>query len=161
MVQYGKEDLVELLEVKKEAMFLTTRSSDDHEPGFDRLVDQRGHEQRSMSVLRQRAPRVIRTLPRLKGFSLQDFLSSNYVSAPTFGEKQLKKAISVGDQDLSVNNEGNSDNFSVKQHKRVWFERLGYLDKEITVQEVMQAGLSSTGIDVNDNDFQEDQKIEA
>ena len=29
------------------------------------------------------------------------------------------------------------------------------------VQEVRQAGLSSTGIEAIDNDFQEDQKIEA
>ena len=127
-VQYEKEDLVELLEVKEEVMFLTARSSDDHEPGFDRLVDHK--EQQSMLILRNRAPRVIRTLPRKKGFSLQDFLSSNYVCAPTFKEKQLKKAILVGDQDSSVNNEGNSDNSFIKQHERVWFERLEYLDQE-------------------------------
>ena len=49
MVQYEKEDLAKLLEVKKEVTRFTTRSIDDHE----RLVDQRGYRQRSMSVEKQ------------------------------------------------------------------------------------------------------------
>ena len=159
VVWYEKEDLIELLEVKKEAMFLTTRSGDDHELGFHRLVVQRGHKQRSMSILGQRAPRFIRTLPRMREFSLQDFLSSNYVCAPTFREKQLKKAILVGDQNSSVNNEGNSDNSFIKQHEKVWFERLEYLDQEWFGK--LCKRVSSTGIDVSGNDFQDDQKIEA
>ena len=38
---------------------------------------------------------------------------------------------------------------------------LGCLDQEIMILEIKQAGLSSTGIGVNGNNFQDDQKLEA
>ena len=91
MVQREKEDLVKPLEVKKEALFLATRSSDD--------------------------------------------------------------------QDSSINNRGNSDNFSVKQHEKVWPRMLGRLVQETAVQEIVQAGLSSTGNDEDSNNFQAGQQV--
>ena len=45
MVQREKRDLVKLLEVKKEVMFLIAKSSDDYVSRFERLVDQRTHRQ--------------------------------------------------------------------------------------------------------------------
>ena len=162
MVQCEEKDLVELLENKKEATFLTTRLCNDHGSGLERLMDQRGHKQQGMSVgkqvhfdrgleelLEQRAPCVIRTLSRKREFLSQDFSTSNYVYALIPGENLFKKEISVRENDLSIINGDNGDNFSVKQHEKVWSRILGGMDQEIVIQEVMQTGLSSTGIDVD------------
>ena len=166
MVRREKKDLVELL--------IWLKSSNDYVSRVERLVNQRTDRQGIMSIkrqvnfgqdleklLEQRAPCVIRILPRKRGFLSQDFSSSNYVYALIPGENLIKKAISVGENDSSINNRGNSDNFSVKQHEKVWSRMLGCLDQEIAVQKIMQAGLSSIGIGVNGNNSQDDQKVEA
>ena len=53
-----------------------------------------------------------------------------------------------------------SNNSSVKQHEKVWSRRSGCIDQVIVIQEVIQTGLSSTGIDMDGNNFQDDQKVE-
>ena len=58
--------------------------------------------------------------------------------------------------------EGNGlifDNFSVKQHEEVWSRMLGCLDQELAVQEIMQAGLSSTRNDEGSNNLQVGQQV--
>ena len=182
MVQREKKGLVELLEVKKGAMFLIAKSSEDCVSSLVRLVDQRTHRQVHFGQdlekpLEQRASRNSRTLPRMRRWLPQDFSSildripGNCVYAPISGENQLESADSVRVYGSSINNGGRSDNFSVKHHEKGWPIMSGCLDQEVTVQEIMQVGLSSAGnnedgdnfqagIDVDSNNFQAGQKVE-
>ena len=48
-----------------------------------------------------------------------------------------------------------SDNFSVKQHEKVWSRRSGCMNQVIAIQEVIQTGLSSTGVDKDGNNSQD------
>ena len=78
------------------------------------------------------------------------------------GHKQrgmsVKKQVHL-DRDLEELLE-QSDNFFVKQHEKVWSRRSGCMDQVIVIQEVIQTGLSSTGVDMDGNNFQDDQKVE-
>ena len=94
--------------------FLTTRLCDDHELGLKKLMDQKGHKQRGMSIRKQ--------VHLYQG--LEELLEQ-------------------------------SDNFSVKQHEKVWSRRSGCMNQIIAIQEVIQTGFSSTSADKGDNNFQD------
>ena len=79
-------------------------------------------------LLEQRAPRDI----RMRGFLPQNFLLI-LDSVPGL----------AGVHGSGINDEDRSDDFSVRHQEKGWLRMLGYLDREVTVQEIKQAGLSS------------------
>ena len=79
-------------------------------------------------LLEQKAPRNV----RMRGFLPQNFLSI-LDSVPG-----LASVYGSG-----INNEGRSDNLSVKYQEKGWPKMLTCLDREVTIQEIKQTGLSS------------------